>query len=70
MTTAVPPPTPQAQILAYQLGNIYGLMCILGISILSITSDPRIVKAYIVCLAIADIGHIGMKHSAPLIARH
>ena len=50
--------TPNAQILAYQIGNLYGLMAILGLAILNITDDPRIVKAYILCLAIGDIGHV------------
>ena len=52
------PPTPSSSILAYQLGNLYGLFALVGLSILNLTSEPRIIKAYIACLAIGDIGHI------------
>jgi hypothetical protein len=59
---AVLPPSQNAKILAYQVGNLYGLMALLGFSILNITDDPKVVRAYITCLAIGDIGHV-----APLL---
>ena len=33
-------------------------MALLGLAILNTTSEPRVIKAYITCLAIADIGHL------------
>ena len=33
-------------------------MAMLGLYVLNITSDVRVMRAYLVCLAIADIGHI------------
>lgn len=52
------PHTPNSKILAYQLGNLYGLLALLGLAILNTTSEQRVIKAYITCLAIADIGHL------------
>ena len=34
-------------------------MALLGLAILNLSNEQRVVKAYIVCLAIADIGHLG-----------
>ena len=44
--------------LALQLGNTYGLLALLGLFILNTTSEVKVVKAYVVALAIADIGHV------------
>ncbi|MCJ1393875.1 hypothetical protein MMC18_006751 [Xylographa bjoerkii] len=52
------PFSPSAQVIAMQLGNTYLLLALLGLFILNTTTDARVVKAYIVALAIADIGHV------------
>ncbi|MCJ1332977.1 hypothetical protein MMC10_009671 [Thelotrema lepadinum] len=52
------PHTPSSTILAYQLGNLYGLFALVGLAILNFSSEEFVVKAYIACLAIGDIGHI------------
>ena len=44
--------------LALQLGNLYLLMALMGIGILYYTNDPKIVRNYIIVLAIGDIGHL------------
>ncbi|MCJ1404204.1 hypothetical protein MMC11_007429 [Xylographa trunciseda] len=54
----VVPSSPGAQVVAMQLGNTYMLLALLGLFILNTTTDVRVVKAYIVALAIADIGHV------------
>lgn len=46
-----------AKVVALQLGNLYGLMCLLGLVILNTTSERKVVRRYLVCLAIADLGH-------------
>ena len=35
------------------------LLALLGVFILNVTSDSRVVRAYLLALAIADIGHVG-----------
>lgn len=52
------PHTGNAQILAYQLGNLYGLCALIGLVVFNLSTEPRVIKAYIICLAIADVGHI------------
>ncbi|RAK96545.1 uncharacterized protein BO80DRAFT_416498 [Aspergillus ibericus CBS 121593] len=50
--------TPSSLSLAYQLSNIYFLLAILGICLLHTTSEPRVIKYYLGCLAVADVTHI------------
>ena len=50
--------SPNAQVVALQLGNTYLLLALLGLFILNITTDVRVVKVYVIALAIADIGHV------------
>ena len=52
------PSSPGAQVVAMQLGNTYMLLALLGLFILNTTTDVRVVKVYIIALAIADIGHV------------
>ena len=52
------PATANAKVVAMQLGNTYLLLALLGLFILNTTIDSRVVKAYILALAIADIGHV------------
>ncbi|OCL11890.1 hypothetical protein AOQ84DRAFT_172491 [Glonium stellatum] len=47
-------------ILALQLGNCYLLLALLGLFILNTTSEIKTVRAYLVALWIADIGHVGV----------
>lgn len=49
----------QYQVISLQLGNLYLLLCMLGVFILNTTTEARVVHAYIIALAIADIGHVG-----------
>ncbi|OOF98629.1 hypothetical protein ASPCADRAFT_127263 [Aspergillus carbonarius ITEM 5010] len=50
--------TPSSLSLAYQLSNIYFLLALLGISLIHSTSEPTMVRNYLVCLAVADLTHI------------
>lgn len=66
---AIPSPlTASSQILALQLGNAYGLLGLMGFGILYQTNEAKVVRNYLVTLAIGDIGHlwatyIGMGHA-------
>jgi len=45
-------------VLSLQLGNLYLLLCLLGVFILNTTSEAKVVHAYVWALWIADIGHV------------
>jgi len=47
-------------LLAWQLGNIYLLVGLLGLFVLNTTSELKVVKAYLLALWIGDIGHVGL----------
>ena len=47
------------KLLAWQLGNCYLLLGLLGVFILNTTTDIKTVKAYIWALWLGDIGHVG-----------
>ncbi|GAD92288.1 hypothetical protein PVAR5_0878 [Paecilomyces variotii No. 5] len=49
---------PSSIALAYQLGNLYGLLLLLGIAVIYGTSEPKVLRNYLIALAIADLGHI------------
>jgi hypothetical protein len=49
-----------AQLLSFQLGNCYLLLCLLGVFILHTTTELKVVRAYIWALLIADVGHVGL----------
>lgn len=44
--------------LSLQLGNLYFLLCLLGLFILNTTTEARVVHAYVWALWIGDIGHV------------
>ncbi|EGC41647.1 conserved hypothetical protein [Histoplasma capsulatum var. duboisii H88] len=46
------------QAIAYQLGNIFLLLATVGVAVLYSTSEPKMVRNYLIVLAIADLGHI------------
>lgn len=50
--------TPTDRVLALQLGNVYGLIGMIGIGVLYATNEPKVVRNYMVACAIADIGHL------------
>ena len=49
-----------ARLVALQLGNAYFLLCMLGVAIVSSTSEPKVVRKYLVALWLGDIGHVGI----------
>ncbi|KAF4819343.1 hypothetical protein CGCTS75_v011711 [Colletotrichum tropicale] len=58
---ATTPPTlatDNSRLVALQLGNIYLLMAMVGLAVLSSTSELKVVRSYLVALWIADLGHI------------
>ncbi|KAL9010011.1 MAG: hypothetical protein Q9173_005015 [Seirophora scorigena] len=57
--TITPTPfTSTTQVLALQLGNCYGLIALIAIGVLYATSEPKVVRNYLIACAIADVGHL------------
>ncbi|PGH28852.1 hypothetical protein GX50_08400 [[Emmonsia] crescens] len=46
------------QAISYQLGNLYLLLMMAGVAVLYSTSEPKVVRNYMIALAIADLGHL------------
>ena len=51
-------PTATERILALQLGNVYGLLAMIGVGILYATSEAKVVRNFLLACAIADVGHL------------
>lgn len=49
---------PSSVTLAYQLGNLYGLLFLAGVGVLHATNEPKVARNYLIACAIADAGHI------------
>lgn len=47
-----------SRLVALQLGNAYGLLFLAAIAVLYTTTEPKVVRNYLVALLIADIGHV------------
>ncbi|PFH56825.1 hypothetical protein XA68_15950 [Ophiocordyceps unilateralis] len=50
--------SPNAIVLALQLGNLYLLMSLVGVAVLFTTSELSVVRRYLVALWLGDIGHV------------
>ncbi|KAI3330687.1 hypothetical protein F4824DRAFT_478058 [Ustulina deusta] len=59
-SAASPISSENARLVALQLGNAYGLLFLVGVAVLYTTSEPRVVRNYLVALLIADITHVGL----------
>jgi hypothetical protein len=44
--------------MAQQLGNMYLLMCFVGLAVLMTMSEIKVVRNYLIALWLGDIGHI------------
>ncbi|KAJ3453723.1 hypothetical protein MRS44_017970 [Fusarium solani] len=51
---------PSEKIITYQLGNLFLLVAILGLSIMNSASDPAVISTYLSALWWGDLGHIGV----------
>ncbi|KAJ5668271.1 uncharacterized protein N7477_006841 [Penicillium maclennaniae] len=49
---------PSTIALAYQLGNVYFLLSLVGIGVLYTSTEPKVLRNYLIGLAIADVGHV------------
>lgn len=49
-----------AKMVAWQLGNIYLLLAMVGVAVLRSTTEARVVRNYVVALWLADIGHVAI----------
>jgi len=54
------PLTANATMVAYQLGNIYLLLGMVGIAVLYTTTEAKVVRNYVIALWLADISHVGI----------
>jgi hypothetical protein len=45
---------------ALQLGNIYLLLAMVGVAVLYITTEAKVVRNYVIALWLADIGHVAV----------
>ncbi|KAJ6264151.1 LOW QUALITY PROTEIN: hypothetical protein Dda_0293 [Drechslerella dactyloides] len=50
--------TPQGTLVAWQTGNLFGIMAMMAIAVLWSTSEVAVVKRYLVALLVGDIGHL------------
>lgn len=51
-------PTATNRILALQLGNLYGLLAMVGVGVLYTTTEAEVVRNFLLACAIADMGHL------------
>ena len=51
-------PTSTDRILALQLGNVYGLLAMIGVGVLYATTEAKVVRNFLFACAIADVGHL------------
>jgi hypothetical protein len=58
--SALGPLSANSRMVALQLGNIYLLLAMVGIAVLYSTTEPRVVRNYVIALLIADIGHVAV----------
>ncbi|KAI2472335.1 hypothetical protein F4781DRAFT_384225 [Annulohypoxylon bovei var. microspora] len=56
----VPQSDDNARLIVFQLGNVYALLFLLGVTILHTTTELKVVRNYLICLGIADISHVGV----------
>lgn len=56
------PLTATSHILALQLGNLYGLLGLIGIAVLYTTTEPKVVRNFVIACAIADVGHLAVTY--------
>ncbi|KAF2006994.1 hypothetical protein P154DRAFT_615093 [Amniculicola lignicola CBS 123094] len=56
--SALAPVHPGALILSYTLANIFVLLAAVAIICTAVTREARVAKAYLLVIAIADLGHI------------
>ncbi|KAF3941300.1 hypothetical protein ABW19_dt0201660 [Dactylella cylindrospora] len=50
--------TPTGTLIAWQTGNLFGIMCMMAIAILWSTTEVAVMKRYLVALLIGDLGHV------------
>jgi len=49
---------PTTQILALQLGNVYGLLGMIGVGVLYQTTETKVMRNFLLACAVADVGHL------------
>ncbi|PKS09211.1 hypothetical protein jhhlp_003825 [Lomentospora prolificans] len=54
------PASDNSRLITLQLGNLYLLLCMVGVGVLSATTEIKVVRNYLCALWIADIGHIAL----------
>ena len=52
-----------ARVVTLQLGSIYFLLAMVGLAVLSATKEPKVVRNYVIALAVADVTHLAVTYS-------
>ncbi|KAM3527212.1 hypothetical protein MY4038_006460 [Beauveria bassiana] len=52
------PASEHSIVMAQQLGNMYLLVCFVGLAVLATSSEIKVVRSYLVALWLGDIGHL------------
>ena len=61
-------PTATNRILALQLGNVYGLLAMVGVGVLYATTEAKVVRNFLIACAIADIGHLYVTYAVMYVS--
>lgn len=56
-------PSATNRILALQLGNVYGLLAMVGVGVLYSTTEAKVVRNFLLACAIADVGHLAVTYA-------
>ncbi|KAI1246631.1 hypothetical protein MGN70_013532 [Eutypa lata] len=59
-STTPPAYDTNSRLVALQLGNLYGLIFLLGMAVLWTTSELKVVRNYLIGAWLADISHVGL----------
>ena len=55
--------TPTNRVLVLQLGNMFGLVGMIGVGLLYATNEPKVIWNYQIACAIGDLGHVAAIYS-------
>ncbi|EPS36823.1 hypothetical protein H072_9599 [Dactylellina haptotyla CBS 200.50] len=56
--TALTALAPSGRLMAWQTGNLFGIMAMMAIAVLWSTTEAAVVRRYLVALFLGDVGHL------------
>ncbi|KAI9675029.1 MAG: hypothetical protein M1817_001435 [Caeruleum heppii] len=57
------PLPPTSHLVTLQLSNAYLLLCLIGLFVLYSTTESKVVRRYLIALALGDVGHLAVTYS-------